>query len=643
MKLTKPASLLALLLLLTLLSGCSFSLAGDVTPPPDYRPPTQEVIFPAVAPDPTAGAAIYTEKCAPCHGTAGLGDGPRAKELPNPVAAIGDPQVSREATPASWYEIVRDGKLDRFMPPFSSLSDQQRWDVLSYVYTLSAPQDGFAASQKLYEQSCAGCHGPAGKGDGPQSAGLPNLPDFTNQEKMAGNSAADFFQTITTGQGKMPAFGDQISTEDRWGLAELVRSFSFASASQPVAQGPTPSSTTETPPGSSEVTPTGVPQAGATPTITSTVTISSQVGTIAGKVINGSGGQTPQGLEVTLHGFDSMQLVISGTTTLQPDGTFIFKNIAMPPGRSFLATTSYAKATYGSDVVNAQDGTKDLNLNINVFDGTTDASKIAVDRMHLFFDFSKPGVVQVIELYILSNQGDKTLVAEQEGGPVLEFNLPPEATNLQFQDGVLGQRYIKTPGGFADTIPLRPNSSQQQAQQVMVAFDMPYNRNLDLSQSVRLPVNAATALLPQDGVRMRSAMFQDSGTRDIQGTTYHIYNASDLAAGSEVKLTLSGNPSGGSFISATNRQSLVIGLGALGLVLIIAGLLLFRRSRLQAGERPETEPIPGEEETQDAEDLMDAIIALDDLYQEGQLPEDAYRQRRAELKERLKALEGSEG
>jgi hypothetical protein len=32
---------------------------------------------------------------------------------------------------------------------------------------------------------------------------------------------------------------------------------------------------------------------------------------------------------------------------------------------------------------------------------------------------------------------------------------------------------------------------------------------------------------------------------------------------------------------------------------------------------------------------MDAILALDDLYQEGKLPEEAYLQRRSELKARL--------
>ena len=36
------------------------------------------------------------------------------------------------------------------------------------------------------------------------------------------------------------------------------------------------------------------------------------------------------------------------------------------------------------------------------------------------------------------------------------------------------------------------------------------------------------------------------------------------------------------------------------------------------------------------EDLMDAIIALDDRYKAGDLPEEAYLSRRDELKERLR-------
>ena len=42
----------------------------------------------------------------------------------------------------------------------------------------------------------------------------------------------------------------------------------------------------------------------------------------------------------------------------------------------------------------------------------------------------------------------------------------------------------------------------------------------------------------------------------------------------------------------------------------------------------------------DPDTLMDAIIALDDLYKAGELPEAAYQQRRAELKEKLNQVVG---
>ncbi|MGW8251213.1 MAG: c-type cytochrome, partial [Anaerolineales bacterium] len=138
-----PLRLLGLLLLTITLAGCSFSLAEDITPPPGAvqapvsqtePPPVNGPLYPLVPPNSENGAAIYAEKCAPCHGQTGLGDGPRSAQLPNPVTAIGSAEVARQATPARWYTQVTQGNLERFMPPFSSLSDRERWDVVAYAF-----------------------------------------------------------------------------------------------------------------------------------------------------------------------------------------------------------------------------------------------------------------------------------------------------------------------------------------------------------------------------------------------------------------------------------------------------------------------------------------------------------------------------
>ncbi len=341
-------------------------------------------------------------------------------------------------------------------------------------------------------------------------------------------------------------------------------------------------------------------------------------------------------MKVALHGFDNMNLVLTDTITINSSGTYSFTNIGMPAGRVFMASTTYNNATYSSNVATIDPGTSLVNLDISVYDTTTDASSLSVDRMHVFFDFSKPGVVQVIELYLVTNPTNKTIVPAKAGDPVLTFKLPDNATNLQFQDGSLGDRYVQIPGGFGDTSAVNPGSGQHQ---VLFGFDLPYTNKLDLVQPVTIPVTAVVVLLPEDGVTIKSDALTDAGTRDVQGTSYHMYNGNKIDPGGALSLTLTGSASASTAtpLAGDSRNNLIIGLAALGLVLILVGVLLYRRTAAACGSAGWTrcarlEPL----EQKDEQDLIDAIIALDDLYKDGKLPDEAYQKRRADLKAQLR-------
>jgi mono/diheme cytochrome c family protein len=662
-----------------LLSACSFSLAGDVTPPPHYTPPalpqstvvategarTSGLSYPLLPPDPAKGAPIYTEKCTPCHGSSGLGDGPRASSLPKPVAAIGSAELARKSTPADWFGIVTNGKLESFMPPFSgSLSDGQRWDILAYVYTLSETPAAVATGGQLYDQNCASCHGKSGKGDGPNAtgqdaAGQPSW-DFTDQAAMAQKTNEDIYQAISSGNPPaMPAYKDKFSEAQRRALADSIRFLSFAPSARAAYTAATPlaaastASTQETTMVKATLPPlTGTLQSSSAATasvgVTSTIAITATQGIVTGQITNGSGGPLPSGLEVSLHGFDNMQLVVTGTITINARGIYTFTNIGMPGGRIFVASTTYKDTTYSSNMATIDPGTTVVNLDVSIYDTTTDTSSLSAERMHVFFDFSKPGIVQVIELYLITNPTNKTIVAAKNGDAVLTFKLPDGATNLQFQDSTLGQRYLDMPGGFGDTSAISPGSGQHQ---VLFGFDLPYTKNLDLHQPVNLPVAAVVVLLPEGGVKIKSNALTDAGTRDVQGTAYQMYNGGKIDTGGTLDLTLTGSASQttASPLAADSRNNLIIGLGALGLVLILVGVLFYRRTQQGAAQpaAASAAPEPVEQmsyELRSSEDLIDAIIALDDLYKEGnggghrKLPEEAYRRRRAELKAQLKDL-----
>jgi hypothetical protein len=337
---------------------------------------------------------------------------------------------------------------------------------------------------------------------------------------------------------------------------------------------------------------------------------------------------------VTLHAFDQMTLVYTATTQLKADSTYRFDSVQVKQDWAFLATIDYSGVIYGSQLTAAEKDGETIELPIQVYETTTDASVLSVDRLHFFFEFIDQNTVRVVELYVISNSGDKTIVSSAPGQPVLTFTLPNGAGNLQFQDGELGGRFIKTSNGFGDTVSIQPGSGNYQ---LLFSYELPYQRKLDLARPVAMNTQAVVVLVPEGSLTVKGEGLQDGGTRDVQGVQYHLYNGSSKQPGSEVRLTISGSPVGGNSSNIIGQNSnLIIGLGVLGLVLILSGGWMYLRNRRSAlaVEGPVSQEVNTPAES--PENLMDAILALDDLYKDGKLPEDAYLERRAELKRRLK-------
>ena len=80
------------------------------------------------------GKAIYAAQCLSCHGPAGHGDGPAAKDLNPKPRNLSDPKI-QEQTDGSIFWKLTEGKKP--MPTFEKLiSEDERWNVINYVRTL---------------------------------------------------------------------------------------------------------------------------------------------------------------------------------------------------------------------------------------------------------------------------------------------------------------------------------------------------------------------------------------------------------------------------------------------------------------------------------------------------------------------------
>ena len=123
------------------LSGCGFSLAQDITPPPGLTQaatlppaPTAEV-YPLLPPSPASGKTAYQDDCAGCHGLKGLGDGSQAASLSQPPARLFNRDLAQQTSLAGWYDLITGHGTGTSMPDFSTVLDARiRWDISAYLY-----------------------------------------------------------------------------------------------------------------------------------------------------------------------------------------------------------------------------------------------------------------------------------------------------------------------------------------------------------------------------------------------------------------------------------------------------------------------------------------------------------------------------
>ena len=616
---------IALLILLAgvfagLLSACNLTLAEDVTPPPDYVPPTPLptlVLVPPETPNLANGEAIYFEKCAACHGDTGLGDGEQGLQLGVTVKAFGLPEIARPASPEQYYTTVTRGNMERLMPPFNSLNDQERWDVVAYVLTLHTTPEQIEQGKRLFEANCSNC----------------STDFFQDSEKMSKLSAVELARLVREGNGDVPAFGTNLSGDDLWAVAAYLRTLSFDTA--PLAR-----------PTTVPVTPTAVAALAGTPAGTEPDTAWSAAegfGTVRGTVESISGAGLPSDLLVTLHGFEhatgqnaGAQEVFTQEGTVNLDGSYIFENVEMPAGRIFLVEATYNNITLQSELGVVEDGQTELGMPpIHLYEITEDSSELVIDEVNIFFHSSAEATYDVLVLYNFRNTGDSVVAVkmkEQQEIPFLKF--PKDATGLGYEAVQDSAPFISTDDGFAMT-------PREQAYGILAYSTVSKQPETTITQEFALPVALVRIFVP-DGMEVNGEALTSEETQDIQGTLYRSYRASNLEAGDGLTFEISGSPKGAETTSVSStfsgNNSVLIGAVSLGILFIGAGIWMYLRDRKGTEEDLEDEDDEDEPEFESSEEVLDAIIALDDLHRAKKISSEAYQKRRAELKVILRGM-----
>lgn len=236
------------------------SAAADSTYKPS-APPAPVIVN-------VAGKQAYLAYCAMCHGDRGSGDGPLATELAKLGGAapinIADASRLEALGRAGLARVIERGGAhtgrSNLMPAWGEALEPAVVDSLAeFLFQLSAMNPGVPAAtvekylqapagspgdgRRWYVYYCSGCHGPEGKGDGPNAERLRRTQnvrprDLTDSKFFAERTDQDLYTTISLGGGHagkstmMPAWTYTLSPEQIKDLVSYVRVLSNT-ASQP--------------------------------------------------------------------------------------------------------------------------------------------------------------------------------------------------------------------------------------------------------------------------------------------------------------------------------------------------------------------------------------------------------------------------
>jgi mono/diheme cytochrome c family protein len=91
--------------------------------------------FPPTAASVEAGQRLYAQRCAPCHGPTGHGNGPLAAGLRPPPADL-VVHVPLHAD-HDLFQIIHDGIAGTAMAPFGGqVTEEEIWHTMNYLKTL---------------------------------------------------------------------------------------------------------------------------------------------------------------------------------------------------------------------------------------------------------------------------------------------------------------------------------------------------------------------------------------------------------------------------------------------------------------------------------------------------------------------------
>jgi mono/diheme cytochrome c family protein/5-hydroxyisourate hydrolase-like protein (transthyretin family) len=491
--------------------------------------------------------------------------------------------------------------MEKLMPPWEKrLSDEQIWDVLYYVRSLSLSPAYLSAGQDVYAANCAECHG---------EDGVSDEIDLSQPALLVGKSDKMLFDDLRADQTTHAALSD-LSDEELWQSLAALRSLS-------------------------QNTP-------------------SFEGVLHGQVINASTDQPAANVDLLLYVLSQSGVMQTIPGVSDAEGRFTFENLSTEHAIQYGLKGDYNNISYFSaePIVFLPDTTV-AQATLNVYDTTEDPGAVSQSNMHRIIDLV-PGLMHVVDVYVFSNSGNATYIGQAgaDGQPVtVKIALPKEASNVNYQSQTL--RMVED-GIYVDSEAITPGEGSYE---LVVTYEIPLDKKtLTLETPHFYDVETINILAADRGEVIKSEQLSAKEPTTIQGDTFLMLTGSNLKADQPLvmefsklnKLEMSAppgdSPHGTKSFSPTSinarnvpegpdQNILMWGILGLGLLAIIFTLVYVSRQQ-PSSVAAASQAILAQEQNR----LLARLSELEALHQTGEIDDQTYQRLKHKNRTLLKQI-----
>ena len=348
---------------------------------------------------------------------------------------------------------------------------------------------------------------------------------------------------------------------------------------------------------------------------------------ISGRVVNGTESATvPEGLEVVLLTLDESQAQIVGrdSAIVDEDGRFEFTGFATGPELTYRVAAADGLFTPSVDLRDPADWS---NIELVIYERTKALDDIWVSSYSLLVPSidARSRTMGVLGAIDLRNEGDTVWLPDLAdpaltGLQLLRFSVPAGFSELSVESDLPPGNVMEIGTGFALSTPVPPGEFN-----ILFSFLMAYDGNgFEFPLNLPFGTDDVRLMMPGEGITITGEGLGPPRTTVVNDRTFTIVEGSGFDRGTRINVTFDGLPSP-TFVERAvdyfgDRAYIPIVAWLVGAAFLSLLAFAFIRARNRAVAAGETRS-----------ELVDAIAALDDLRDAGEIEAEEYAARREEL------------